>query len=76
MGDQPFWAARVPALGVGPRSIPRAKLTPDRLAAALVQATSDPTMRRNAAELGAKIRAEDGASTAADLIDRYLGSDS
>jgi sterol 3beta-glucosyltransferase len=73
-GDQPFWAARIPALGVGPRPIPRAKLTPDRLAAALASAASDRAMRRNAAVLGARISAENGASRAAELIDQYISS--
>lgn len=70
--DQPFWGRRVHALGVGPAPIPRAKLTPARLAAAMHTAVSDPTMRRRAADLGAAIRAEDGLETAVALLDRHL----
>ena len=72
MADQPFWGARVAALGVGPQPIPRPKLTAGRLAAAVRQATGDPAMRQRAAELGAKIRAEDGLGTAVQLIEAYL----
>jgi len=63
-GDQPFWGQRVAALGVGPAPIPRQKLTADALAQAIQRATTEETMRRKAAELGAKIRAEDGVSEA------------
>ena len=62
--DQPFWGRRVEELGVGPRPIPRQQLTSERLAQALRQATEDALMRRRAAELGARIRAEDGVAQA------------
>jgi sterol 3beta-glucosyltransferase len=52
--DQPFWARRVAALGVGPAPIPRRQLTVDRLTAALRQATSSPAMRAQAAALGSR----------------------
>jgi sterol 3beta-glucosyltransferase len=67
-GDQPFWGARVQALGAGPAPIPRKKLTAERLAAAIEQAVSDPAMRGKAAEVGAKIRAEDGVARAVEII--------
>lgn len=72
-GDQPFWASRVAALGTGPKPIPASKLTADNLAQA-IRATSDPAMRARAAELGAKIRAEDGIGTAVALIEKYLNA--
>ncbi len=71
-GDQPFWGARVAALGAGPRPIAWPKLTPQRLAEAVRQAVGAPAMRENAAVLGAKIRAEDGIGTAVALIESYL----
>jgi UDP:flavonoid glycosyltransferase YjiC (YdhE family) len=49
-------------------------LTAEGLAAAIREATGDPDMRRRAAELGAKIRAEDGVSAAARLINRYVSA--
>lgn len=76
MADQPFWGSRVAALGVGPRPIPRNRLTPENLAAAIRQAVDDPGMRARAAELGAKIRAEDGVGVAVDMIEEYLNKSS
>jgi UDP:flavonoid glycosyltransferase YjiC (YdhE family) len=67
--DQPFWAQRVYELGVGPRPIPRSKLTADALAAAIRAAVSDDAMRERAAVLGTRIRAEDGIRTAVQRID-------
>ncbi|MGD8474873.1 MAG: glycosyltransferase, partial [Anaerolineae bacterium] len=57
-GDQPYWGQRVAELGAGPKPIPRKKLTADRLAQAISQAVTDGVMRRRAADLGARIRAE------------------
>ncbi|HEV2348073.1 MAG TPA: glycosyltransferase [Actinocrinis sp.] len=71
-GDQPFWAARAAALGAGPRPVPAGKLTADNLAQAIRRATGDSSMRERAAELGVKIRAEDGIGTAVELIEKYL----
>jgi sterol 3beta-glucosyltransferase len=62
--DQPFWGARVAALGVGPEPIPRARLTRPRLAAALRRSLQDAGMRSRAAALGERIRAEDGVAEA------------
>lgn len=70
--DQPFWGRRVAQLGVGPAPLPRRKLTADRLAAAIDRAVSDSAMRRAAADLGARIRAEDGIANAVAVIRRYL----
>jgi sterol 3beta-glucosyltransferase len=66
--DQPFWGQRVAALGVGTNPIPRKQLTADRLAQAIRQAVSDGNIRRRAAELGTKIRAENGLENAVNLI--------
>lgn len=62
--DQPFWGARVEALGVGPAPIPRKNLTAARLADALRRAMDDRPMRERAASLGEAIRAEDGVANA------------
>ncbi|MBW7884371.1 MAG: glycosyltransferase family 1 protein [Caldilineaceae bacterium] len=75
LADQPFWGARVAALGVGPQPIPRNRLTAENLAAAIRQATTEPAMRDRATELGATIRAEDGIGAAADVIEAYLGKE-
>ena len=72
--DQPFWGARIKALGVGPEPVLKKSLTADRLAAAISQAVTDPAMRQRAAACGAAIRAEDGVGNAVALIQRYLGA--
>jgi sterol 3beta-glucosyltransferase len=68
--DQPFWASRVAALGVGPKPIPRKRLTRERLADALSRAVADQPMRERAARLGEKIRAEDGVANAVERFGR------
>jgi UDP:flavonoid glycosyltransferase YjiC (YdhE family) len=70
-GDQPFWAERVKQLGVGVRCAPFSKVTAEQLAAALDKATTDTTLRQQAAALGEKIRAEDGVGRAVALIQNY-----
>jgi sterol 3beta-glucosyltransferase len=66
--DQFYWGNRIAALGVGPNPVPHKKLTAERLAEALTIAVSDKEMGRRAADLGEKIRAEDGLSAAVDVI--------
>lgn len=68
MSDQPFWAKRVYELGVGAEPIPRHKLTVGKLAAGIERLVSDAEMQRAAAELGEKIRAEDGVENAVRYI--------
>jgi len=70
-GDQPFWGQCVAALGVGPRPIPRTKLTPERLAHAVRMAVDDIPMRERAARLGAAIRAEDGIGSAVHTLEEF-----
>ena len=67
-GDQPFWGRRVAELGVGPAPIPRTKLTVDSLAHAIQEAVSDQAMRARAADLGVRIRAEDGIANAVAVV--------
>lgn len=67
--DQPYHGWRMHRLGVGPAPIPVRKLTPARLAAVLRDLTTDPAYRRRAAEVAARIDAEDGvARTALHLL--------
>jgi sterol 3beta-glucosyltransferase len=67
-GDQPYWGRRVAELGVGPAPIPRRSLTVERLAEAIQRAVTDEAMRRRAADLGAKIQAEDGVARAVAVV--------
>jgi UDP:flavonoid glycosyltransferase YjiC (YdhE family) len=72
MADQPFWGYQVAKLGVGPKPIPRRKLSAGRLAAAIRQAAGDAGMQRKAIELGGKIREEEGVGNAVSLINDLL----
>jgi len=67
-GDQPFWGRHIAKLGVGAEPIPRKQLTADRLAQSLQSLVSDQTMRQRAAQLGSKIRSEDGVARAVEII--------
>ncbi len=69
-GDQPFWGQRVYELGVGPKPIPRQRLTVDRLAESIRRAVSDTAMRKRAACLGECIRAENGIAQAVAVIEQ------
>lgn len=73
-GDQPFWAGRVHALGVGPAPLPRQRLSADRLAFALRIATTNQGMRARAAALGARLRAEDGVGAAVHVVNQILST--
>ncbi len=68
--DQPFWGKRVAAIGAGPHPIPVARLTVERLTAALAQAET-PSIRNGAQAAGRAIRSEDGVGAAVDLIERH-----
>jgi sterol 3beta-glucosyltransferase len=69
--DTLAWGRRVYELGVGPKPLPRKKLTVEQLAAALVE-TRTKSMITAAAELGKKIRTENGALDAAKVICRII----
>lgn len=69
-GDQPYWGRRVAELGVGPVPVPRRKLTVERLAEAIRQAVGDEAIRGRAADLGARIRAEDGVGHAVAVLEQ------
>ena len=71
--DQPFWGARIKALGLGPAPIPQKNLTADRLAHAIRIAVTDSSMKQRARLYGEAIRAEDGLGNAAKIIKRYFG---
>jgi UDP:flavonoid glycosyltransferase YjiC (YdhE family) len=72
--DQPFWAARLQALGVAPAPLSRKRLTADRLASAITKAVADSGMKQRARAMGAVIRAEDGVSNAVRAIMQHLGA--
>jgi len=69
--DQFFWGRRVTTLGAGPQPIPFKQLEEDKLSAAFEKMISDVEMQRRAAEVGEKIRAEDGVAYAVEIIKTY-----
>ena len=71
--DQPFWGARIKAMGLGPDPILQKNLTAERLAQAIRIAVNDSAMKERSARVGAAIRAEDGVGNAVKLVQRYLG---
>ena len=71
LGDQPFWARRVAAIGVGPKGLKKKDLSPEAIAEA-VRAMDDPALRLRAQQVGAAIRAENGAARAVDAKEARL----
>ena len=66
--DQPFWGHRIAKLGVGPKPIPRRKLTAQKLAQAIQVAVTDKAMRQRASDLGYEILAEKGVDEAVTVV--------
>ncbi|MFJ6835904.1 glycosyltransferase [Streptomyces sp. NPDC091209] len=71
--DEGFWAARLVALGVSPGALSLRALRAERLAPALVRATTEPSYRRHARDLAERLRAEDGVAPVAEALDRLEG---
>ena len=69
LADQPFWGQCVQRLGVGPRPIPRPKLTAENLSAAIQRASSDELMLVRALDLSERLKVEDGVGAAVRLIE-------
>lgn len=62
--DQPYHAARLHELGVGPAPLPLRKLTAARLARLITELTTTPSYAARAAEVAGTVRAEDGVGAA------------
>jgi sterol 3beta-glucosyltransferase len=69
--DQYAWAAQVVKSGVGPQAPELKSLTAEKLAGAIRMAVNDSDLRTRAAQLGEKIRAENGVAQAVDIIERH-----
>lgn len=74
-GDQPFWGKQVFEMGLGPQPIAQKKLTVAALATAIDTAVTDEEMGRRAAEIGQKIRNENGVARAIEFIQQTIASD-
>lgn len=71
IADQFYWGKLLYDLGVAPKSLPRRKLTADRLAQRIKQVLETDAMTERAASLGAQMQSEDGLATAVDLIESF-----
>jgi UDP:flavonoid glycosyltransferase YjiC (YdhE family) len=67
-GDQHFWADRLVAAGVSPRRLKATPVVPGDLRRAIEEAAS-PGVRKRAAEVGSRMRQEDGLSAAVRMIE-------
>ena len=70
LGDQPFWAARLVALGAAPRPVPGRHLSASALAAAITEATTRQSYRAHAQELSRRLAAEDGSRPVIEAVSR------
>ncbi|MBD9370427.1 glycosyltransferase [Xanthomonas sp. XNM01] len=71
-GDQFFWAARLRGAGIATAVLKGATLRAAPLARAIAHAES-PAARAAAADIGTRMRREDGLATAVALVERYAG---
>ncbi|MBF9129945.1 glycosyltransferase family 1 protein [Plantactinospora sp. S1510] len=70
LADQPFWAARLAALGVSPEVIPFHRISEDRLGAAIRAAVTEPAFGHRARLLADRLAGEDGAGAVVAAVDR------
>jgi len=70
-GDQFLWGRIVAKAGAGPEPIPIRRLDTESLTAAF-DACRRPQIRERASELGARLRATNGAELAVQSIERHL----
>jgi sterol 3beta-glucosyltransferase len=71
-GDQPFHGSIAQAQGVGLYlgMVGSPKLTPEKVAAGITEAATDPAISAAAEAMGEQVRAEDGVATAISFIDK------
>lgn len=69
LADQPFWGKCVSNLGAGPKPIHHKKITSDRLASLIDTILTDKRMQTSAAQIGEKLRNEDGVANAVKVIE-------
>jgi UDP:flavonoid glycosyltransferase YjiC (YdhE family) len=69
-GDQPYWGHRIFELGVGPKPITKKQLDTDKLSSAIAIAISDKVIKEKAADLGYRIRNEDGVSATVRVLEQ------
>lgn len=70
--DQFIWGQKLFDLGVGPKPLPRTKMSVETFSEALTDLTTNLKYQDNAREIGTKIRAEDGVAVAVRLIEESM----
>jgi sterol 3beta-glucosyltransferase len=70
--DQRLWGERIAAIGAGVEPIAASSVTAETLAGSIRRLTTDDALRTRAAEIAAKVRAEDGIATAVEIIERSV----
>ena len=71
IGDQLYWGKRLSDLGVAPSSLHRRNLTAKRLVQRIKKVLETPAMKERAQTLGTQLEAEDGLSTAVEMIESF-----
>ncbi len=71
-GDHKFWAKRVHDLGVGTPPLVRSKLNDEIIIKTVDELMNSELLKKNADELGKKIRNEKGVGKAIEIIENYL----
>lgn len=71
-GDQPFWGEQIHRIGCGPRPVSRNRLTVRNLTKGLIDLTTRPEYKRNAADIAACLAEENGTETAVNLIEQFI----
>ncbi|MFI0406410.1 glycosyltransferase [Actinomadura sp. 3N508] len=71
-GDQPYWGERIASLGAGPDPLPFRTLTAPLLASRLRRTLVNEKITARAAELGQRIRLENGTERALRVIDSTI----
>ncbi len=72
--DQPYWGRRVFELGCGPKPVRLRKLTPEILAGALADLSTNENYRKSASALAEKLHAENGTDKAIKVIERVMAN--
>jgi len=70
--DQPDWGHRVARAGIGPRPIPRRKLTTDKLVAALERCLHDDAMKARAAKMASGLGGRRGNEAVAARLEQIV----
>ena len=71
-GDQPFWGIRLFELGIGTKPIWTKELTVENYSNAIMEAVGNHRMKEKAAQIGERLRAENGVHTAVEIIEKIL----